>query len=407
MTSLLVASAWAQPDLRQMAGTPLPSSDLPNGAVSVRVVRGAISNNVSDQRVELVGGPQPLAAATDGSGRAQFDDVPRDATLRAVAVVDGERLESQPFQRPLRGGVRLLLAAGLGDVGSASGGATGAAQPGDVALGNDSRFIVELAEGSVEVFGALEIVNVQKVPVQPSAPIVFEVPPDAQSATVLEGSAKQALVEGQRVLVTGPFAPGSTPVQFAYRLPYSNGRLTIEQRVPIPLSQLNVAVRRAGDMRADVRGAAQQRETAFEGRTYLVAGGPGLARGETVRIDLEGLPHHPRWPLYLAIGLAAAILLSATLVLMKPVREDVADTGALEAQRRTLLEALVAVEHQQATGALEMSAYAAKRAALVEALEPIYEQIDRLHRNTPAARGAGAGADLRPKAASPDPVARA
>ncbi|MPZ21607.1 MAG: hypothetical protein GEV06_27505, partial [Luteitalea sp.] len=113
-TALLAANATAQPDIRQMAGVPLPSADLPNGTVTVRVVRQTISTNAPDQRVELVGGTEPVAEVTDASGRAQFENVPRGVTMRAVAVVDEERLESQPFQLPEEGGVRLLLAAGVG-----------------------------------------------------------------------------------------------------------------------------------------------------------------------------------------------------------------------------------------------------------------------------------------------------
>ena len=51
--TLLASFARAQPDPQQMSGIPLPVSDLPVGAVSVRVVRGQLSNNIPDQPVEL------------------------------------------------------------------------------------------------------------------------------------------------------------------------------------------------------------------------------------------------------------------------------------------------------------------------------------------------------------------
>lgn len=410
VTAVLAAHATAQPDIRQMAGQPLPSADLPNGTVTVRVVRGTISNNVSNQRVELVGGSEPLDAVTDASGRAQFESVPPGATLRAVAVVDDERLESQPFQVPAQGGIRLLLAAGVGAAQSESTAAAAPpsdAPPGEVALGSESRFILELAEGSVEVFGALEVVNLQATPVIPSRPIVFQIPAEGQSGTVLEGSTQHARVEGQRVLVTGPFAPGRTPVQFAYRVPYSGDRLRIEQRVPLPLGQLSVAVRRVSDMRANVHGATEQREAVFQGRTYLVAGGPGLAGGEAVRIDLEGLPHHPTWPLYLAVGLAALILVGAVVALVRPVRHEEGNGAAFEEQRRSLLAALVAVERQHAAGSVDDTTYMTKRASLIDALEPIYAQLEEQQPTEPVAQDRRSAADLRPKAASPDPLARA
>ena len=42
-----------QPDPRQMSGLPLPDPGLPDGTVTVRVIRGQIANNVPDQLVEL------------------------------------------------------------------------------------------------------------------------------------------------------------------------------------------------------------------------------------------------------------------------------------------------------------------------------------------------------------------
>ena len=46
----------AMPDPSQMSGVPLPSADLPVGTVSVLVVRGAMTNTVGDQPVQLHGG---------------------------------------------------------------------------------------------------------------------------------------------------------------------------------------------------------------------------------------------------------------------------------------------------------------------------------------------------------------
>ena len=42
----LPAGAFGQPDPRQMSGIPLPDAELNDGTVSVRVIRGQLSNNV-------------------------------------------------------------------------------------------------------------------------------------------------------------------------------------------------------------------------------------------------------------------------------------------------------------------------------------------------------------------------
>ena len=38
--------------------------------------------------------------------------------------------------------------------------------------------------------------------------IVFDLPREARSATVIEGSSPQATANGPRITITGPFAPG-------------------------------------------------------------------------------------------------------------------------------------------------------------------------------------------------------
>ena len=53
-TMLLGATGLAgQRDPSQMSGLPLPDPALPDGTITVRVIRGQITNNVPDQLVEL------------------------------------------------------------------------------------------------------------------------------------------------------------------------------------------------------------------------------------------------------------------------------------------------------------------------------------------------------------------
>src|SRR6185369_6987136 len=98
MLSCLTAadrSAAAQmPDPRQMSGVPLPVADLPTGTVTVRVVRGAMTNVIPGQLVELSGGPSPLSAKTNDSGRAEFSGLQPGTRVKAATTVNGERIES-------------------------------------------------------------------------------------------------------------------------------------------------------------------------------------------------------------------------------------------------------------------------------------------------------------------------
>src|SRR5262245_41850766 len=85
----------AMPDPRAMSGIPRPVTDLPDGSISVRVIRGELSNNIPNQPVQLRAGDKVLTAKTDEAGRAQFDKVTAGATVKASTDVGSEHLESQ------------------------------------------------------------------------------------------------------------------------------------------------------------------------------------------------------------------------------------------------------------------------------------------------------------------------
>src|SRR5436190_5160363 len=63
---------FAMPDPKQMAGIPRPVTDLPDGAVSVRLIRGQLSNNIAGHPVELHTGGNTTTVKTDENGRAEF-----------------------------------------------------------------------------------------------------------------------------------------------------------------------------------------------------------------------------------------------------------------------------------------------------------------------------------------------
>src|SRR5262245_59375556 len=96
---------FQMPDPKQMSGIPRPVDDLPNGSISVRLIRGQLSNNITNHPVQLRVGDKTLTVKTDDNGRAQFDKIEPGATVRALADVDGEHLELQDFAAPPRGGI--------------------------------------------------------------------------------------------------------------------------------------------------------------------------------------------------------------------------------------------------------------------------------------------------------------
>lgn len=374
-------SASAQmPDVRQMSGMPLPVSDAAPGTVTVRVIRGALTDVVANQAVDLIGGPSPLTVKTNEAGRAEFAGLTPGTRFRAVAVVGDERLESQEFEVPRAGGIRLLLVAT--DPNAAKQAvedeklAQAPPEPGTVVLGGESRFVFEVGDDGLTVFNLLQIVNTRKAPVQ-MQPLVFELPDGAEHATVLQGSSSQAVAAGRRVTVTGPFAPGATNVEFAYTMEIRAREMTVRQTLPAALTQLTVLMQRLGEMHVTSEQFANHRDMAADGQSYILGQGPALKAGDTITLAFTGLPASPAWPRNLALFVAVVILAAGGWMAARPRRERT-DTGArttqLQARRERLFTQLAELEQQRET--LDKERYAERRRELVGALEKIYAELD-------------------------------
>ena len=378
-----IAPGAQMPDAKQMSGVPLPVSDLAPGTVTVRVVRGSMASVIPDQPVELTGGPSPRSAKTNESGRAEFTGLAPGTRVKASTIVNGERLESQEFAVAATGGIRVALVATDPEMQKRADEdrrlAQGAAQTGMVVLGERSRFVFEMGEDTLNAFALLEIVNSARVPVQTPQPLVFELPAASRGAGLLDGSTPQAALEDKRVTITGPFAPGSTLVQFGYSLPITGASLTVQQPLPVALNQVSVMAQKVGDMALHSPQIAEHRDMPLQGETFIVGTGPALAAGQTVSFTFTGLPHQAVWPRNVALALAVAILAAGawgSVRLGKPAAADRERRRRLDAKRDRLFAELTSLEEQQRDGAVDPERYAARRRDLTTALERIYAQID-------------------------------
>ena len=90
--------------------------------------------------------------------------------------------------------------------------------PGTVTLGGQSRIITQFEDETLQVYYLLDFVNATATPVKVGPARVRRFPTGAKNATVLEGSAPNAVAKGASFVVSGPFAPGVTSVQLAYSL---------------------------------------------------------------------------------------------------------------------------------------------------------------------------------------------
>ena len=378
------AMAAAQmPDAKRMSGVPLPVSDLPVGTVTVRVLRGSMTNVIPDQLVELTGGPSPRSAKTNESGRAEFAGLAPGTRVKASTTVNGERLESEEFAVAASGGIRIALVAtdpGAQKPAEGAGGpAQAPAQTGTVVLGERSRFVFEMGDDALNVFALLEIVNPSGAPVRTPQPIVFELPAASRGAGLLEGSAPQAAIEDKRVTITGPFAPGSTLVQFGYSHPIKGASLTVQQRLPLALNQVSVMAQKVGGMTLHSPQIAEHRDMPLQGETFIVGKGPALAAGQTLSFTFSDLPHQPLWPRNVALALAVAILAAGawgSVRLGKPAAADRERRRRLDAKRDRLFAELTSLEEQQRDGTIDPDRYLSRRRDLVTALERVYANMD-------------------------------
>jgi hypothetical protein len=376
------------PDPSRMSGVPLPVADVPVGTVTVRVIRGSFANPVSSLTVEIVGAGAPQRATTNDIGRAEFSGLAPGTRVKATALVAGERLESQEFAVPAAGGIRLILVAAdpSGQRASPAPAQPGAAappalpaQPGQVVLGDESRFVFEMGEDGLSVFYVLQLLNASASPVQPEGPIVFELPEDARGATVLQGSSPQGVAAGRRLTISGPFAPGPTIVQLAYTMPYAGKSLVIEQRLPIALTHVAVVAQKIGDLQLASPQFAEQRTMPAQGNLYIAARGGAVAAGSVLRFDFSGMPAHSTWPRNAAIGLALFILAGGAWGALRAGSgraAEAAERQRLEARRDGLFDELAALDARQHAQEIDPVLYAERRRELVAALEGIYIALD-------------------------------
>ena len=386
-----VPLAEAQPmvDPKAMSGIPRPVSDLPDRALSVRLIRGDLSKNIAGHPVELHVDGRVQTVKTDENGRAEFDDLTPGATLKAVAVVDGEQLISEEFPAPSSGGIRLMLVAT--DPEKAAGDALAAKAPavaGQVVISGESRIVMEPDDEMVRVFYLLDLVNNARTPVSLPEVFAFEVPTGAVGTTVMEGSSPRASANGTRVIVEGPFAPGNTFVQVGFTLPASGGSIAIDQRFPANVEQLVVMAEKAGSERLSSPSITRQQEVPANGHTYIVAAGGAIPAGQSLALSLTGLPHHSESPRWIALSLAGGVVLAGFLAAARTTRtpEPAPERKRLLARRERLFRDLVALENDHRGGRVDRSRYASRREELMAALELVYGALDDDHGPEPGDR---------------------
>ena len=367
------------PDPKQMSGIPRPDGQVPVGTVTVRLIRGDLSNNIVGHPVELHVDGKVQTVNTDGQGRAEFSGLTPGATASAVAVVDGERLESQSFPIETQSGIRLMLVAT--DKEKERQKAEEALLPavtGQVVIGGDSRIVIEPGEETISVFYLLDIVNTARAPVNTASPFTFDVPRAAVRTTILQGSSPLATSTANHIRIGGPFPSGKTTVQIALDLPHTDGAVSFTQTFPATLESLSVIAKKAGDMKLTSPQIQQQQDTAIEGTPVLISVGGTLAAGQPLSLSIAGLPHHSRVPRFIALLTAGVVGLAGIWLATR--RQDPAvrasERKRLIARREKLFQELVRLENDQRRGRVDGRRFTDRREDLLVSLEQVYSALD-------------------------------
>jgi hypothetical protein len=385
--ALTIASAAIAQDMHDPSlihGRAIPASELGDGVVTVRVVREAIGNNVPGQQVVVIIGGTKRTATTDDQGRAEFNNLPRGDEARAEVTVDGEQLVSEPFRVPATGGLRVILVAGIAKAAERkkqeeAAAAAGPAIKGVVVFGGNTRVLMQFRDDALEVYYVLEILNTARARVDIGGPLTIDFPKGALGATALEGSSPSATVSTRRVIITGPFASGTTLVQVAFRMPFDSSELTIEQTWPAALQQVTVGVEKVNNLSiSSPQFTSASDVTADGGDVFVLGRGPALPAGGTTRVTLSNLPVQSKVPRYVALGLA--VMLAGVGVWLAVVKRTGHDDArqALTKRRDTLLSQLEQLEVKRRAGNVEPHGYATRRQRIMTELERIYGELDEV-----------------------------
>ena len=381
LTAAIASAQVAMPDARQMSGVPLPAGELANGTVTVRVVRERMGNNVPNQEVTLATPDGNVSGVTDAEGRAEFTSVTPGSKVTASTTIDGEVLRSQEFTVPTAGGVRVALVAGAAKAAEAEGAANAAAaaqpaRPGAVVFGPDTRIVLEFQNDDPTFFYIFSVVNNARTPVAPASPLALTLPDAAEQASLVSGPPGLARLDDGVLHLSGPFPPGQTAFQVAFRLPLTS-TIRVSQAWPAPVEGILVAAQKAGGLVMTSPQLAGIREGDNGGQMFLVGTGGRLNEGQAVELTFSNVPAPPAWPFWSAIAAAVAGLAWMAWAIVSSGPDHERERHALGVERERLLGAIAALDAEtRARGADPKRD--AKRERLMAAVEQIYARLDEL-----------------------------
>jgi hypothetical protein len=177
---------------------------------------------------------------------------------------------------------------------------------------------VDYADERLNIYYAIQVVNAGPAPVDIGGPLIFALPKEARGAALMEGATPQAKASGSRVTVVGPFNPGTTDVNIAYELPYSGGTATLVQQWPADAQGFGAFALKTGSLDLVSPQLINKQSSVQQGQPLVMGLLPAMPTGQTVTLDITGLPHHAVWPRNVALTIAGIVVMAGLWAAFAP-----------------------------------------------------------------------------------------
>jgi hypothetical protein len=201
-------------------------------------------------------------------------------------------------------------------------------------------------------------------------------PTGAAGAAIMQGSSTHASAGGDMLTITGPFPPGKTIAQVGFSLPQAGANYTLRQTWPAALAQVFVGMEKIGNMQISSPQLTDVSEMNSDGQPFVVAKGGRVNAGDTLVLNLTGLPAHSNMARNVALVSALVMFGIGAWFAFSPAKARAAQDTKLNARREKLMNEVVALERKRRTRPLSEADEARLQRVTAE-LERVIAELDR------------------------------
>jgi hypothetical protein len=164
--------------------------------------------------------------------------------------------------------------------------------------------------------------------------------------------------------------------QVGFSLPQAGANYELRQTWPAALDQVFVGMQKIGNMQIASKQLTDVREMNSDGQPFVTATGPRVNAGETMVLNLTGLPAHSSTPKNVGLIVAAIIFAIGAWFALAPAKAHAAQDAKLQARREKLIDEVVALEKKRRSKPLS-DADDARLQRITAELERVIAELDR------------------------------